>query len=94
MRKIISYLLGTVHQDVTLNSWSDMLDVFTGAGEKDLEDKTTTGILIMSVNSLISWTPRKQDFITLSSTETEYISIRHARRHVAEEGIGVPTSPH
>ena len=40
-----------------------------------MQDKATSGILIMSGNSPISWTSRKQDVTTLSSTEAEYIAL-------------------
>ena len=73
--RIIQYLLGSACEGVTLNSWSDTVDVFTDAGEEVLEDKATSGILVMSGNSPISWTSRKQDVTTLSSTEAEYIAL-------------------
>ena len=75
-RRIISYLLDSTQEGVTLNSWSqEGLDIFTDAGEEVLEDKANSGILIMSGNSPISWTSRNQDVTTLSRTEAEYIPL-------------------
>ena len=94
-RRIISYLLGTARQGVTLNYWNNTVDVFTDAGEEVLEDKATSGILVMSGSSPISWTSRKQDVITLSSTEAEYIAlcrIRGTRCHVVKEDTRLPRS--
>jgi len=51
------------------------LDIFTDAGEKNLEEKATTGVLVMCGKSPLGWTARKQDVTTLSSTEAEYIAL-------------------
>ena len=50
----------------------DGLDIFTDAGEEKLEEKATSGILVMPGNYLISWTCRcKQDVTTLPSNVTD-----------------------
>jgi len=49
--------------------------IFTDAGEEGLEEKATSGILVMSGKTPIAWTARKQDVTTLSSTEAEYIAL-------------------
>ena len=51
------------------------VDIFTNAGEEKLEEKATTGILVLLGDSPISWASRKQDVTTLSSTEAEYIAL-------------------
>ena len=96
--RIIQYLLGSAHQGVTLNSWNNTVDVFTDAGEEVLEDKATSGILVMSGNSPISWTSRKQDVTTLSSTEAEYIALGSGAQDAmwlrkVLEFLEVPTTP-
>ena len=74
--RIIANLPGSAQEGVTLNSWShEGLDILTDVGEEVLEDKATSGILVMSGNSPVSWTSRKQDVTTLSSTEAEYIAL-------------------
>lgn len=53
----------------------ECIDVYTDAGEEELEEKATTGILVMAGGSPIGWTARKQDVTTLLSTEAEYITL-------------------
>jgi len=73
---VIAYLLGTADEEIYLRSVRKMeIDIFTDAGEEKLEKKATTGILVLLGDSPISWAARKQDMMTLSSIETEYIAL-------------------
>jgi len=51
------------------------IDIYTDAGEEVLEEKATTGTLIMGGQSPIEWASRKQDVTTLLSIEAEYIAL-------------------
>jgi len=74
---VIAYLLGTADERICLKGMRKMeVDIFTNAGEEKLEEKATTGILVLLGDSPISWASRKQDVTTLSSTEAEYIALR------------------
>jgi len=73
---VIAYLLGTADEGMCLRGVRKIeVDIFTDVGEEKLEEKATTGILVLLGNSLISWAARKQDVTTLSSTKTEYITL-------------------
>ena len=73
--RIIGYLLGTQDEGITLRELCNSLDIFTDAGEENLEEKAITGVLVMCGRSPLGWTARKQDVTTLSSTEAEYIAL-------------------
>jgi len=74
--RVIVYLLGTAGEGICLRGVRKMeIDIFTDAGEEKLEEKATTGILVLLGNLPISWAARKQDVMTLSSTEVEYIAL-------------------
>jgi len=53
--RIISYLLNTQDEGIILKGATDTIDIFTDAGEESLEEKATTGILVMCGTSLIAW---------------------------------------
>ena len=72
---MISYLLGTASEGIVLWRLEGPVDIFTDAGEEDLEEKATSGILVMSGKTPIAWTARKQDVTTPSPTEAEYITL-------------------
>lgn len=73
---MVSYLLGTDTQGIRVTGNAmNCIDVYTDAGEEELEEKATTGFLIMARESPIGWAARKQDVTTLSSTEAEYIAL-------------------
>ena len=73
--RIISYLLETQDEGITLRELCNSLDIFTDAGEENLEEKATTGVLVICGRSPLGWTARKQDVTTLSPTEAEYIAL-------------------
>ena len=81
--RVISYLLATPNEGIALRKFNHPIDVYTDAGEEKLDDKATTGILILSGKSPIGWASRKQDVTTLSSTEAEYIALSHG----AQDGV-------
>jgi hypothetical protein len=51
------------------------------AGDK-LDRKSTSGCVTFANDSLISWTSQKQDIVSLSSTEAEYIALASGAREV------------
>jgi len=74
--KIVAYLYSTKNEGIMLGpSGKEPIDIFTDAGEERLEDKATSGILTRIGMSPVSWASRKQDVVTLSSTEAEYIAL-------------------
>jgi len=53
--KIVAYLHSTKNEGIMLSpSGRELIDIFTDAGEKRLEDKATSGILIRIGISLVS----------------------------------------
>ena len=73
--RLVSYLLSTAKDGIILRPFNLKIDIYSDAGEEDLEEKATSGILTMASPSPISWVSRKQDVTTLSSTEAEYIAL-------------------
>lgn len=76
-KRVLRYLKGTkdlalVYRSAQLNS----LSVYSDADWANSNDrKSVSGIAIFYSNNLIHWTSRKQNCITLSSTESELVAV-------------------
>jgi hypothetical protein len=73
-KKVMAYLLGSASKGIRLKGIGP-LKIFVDAGEEKLEHKATSGVVAMLGSSPISWSSRKQDVTTLSSTEAEYLAL-------------------
>ena len=73
--KVISYLLATSKEGIILKAYQDPIDVYTDTGEEKLDDKATSGMIMLTGKTPLGWAARKQDVTTLSSTEAEYIAL-------------------
>lgn len=96
--KVVGYLLSTKNDGICLQPMTGKIEVFCDAGEETLEDKATTGVIVMDGQSPLSWTARKQDVTTLSSTEAEYIALSSAAQDAlwftkVMEFIGISHTP-
>ncbi|XP_055543594.1 uncharacterized protein LOC129729135 [Wyeomyia smithii] len=76
-KRILRYLKGTINHESVLGIDSTHLEVFVDADwVGDTKDrKSTTGYLIRYAGGMIGWCSRKQDCVTLSSFEAEYVAI-------------------
>ena len=82
-KRLLRYLRGTSHYrlafggDLVLNPYSD-------ADWANSEDrKSITGTLVMLGNGPVSWSSKKQQTVSLSSTESEYNALSDTTREVA-----------
>ncbi|KAG9509473.1 hypothetical protein GZH46_02007, partial [Fragariocoptes setiger] len=77
-KRIFRYLCGAIHLCIRYTPTSEIprLEAYCDADfAGDSSGKSTSGGVILFNSSPIHWLSRRQSMITLSSTETEYISI-------------------
>jgi len=74
---VLRYLKGTMDMGITYSPSDDMYLVgYTDAdyaGDK-LDRKSTSGLVFLLNNALVSWSSQKQPSVALSSTESEYVA--------------------
>ncbi|XP_062556635.1 uncharacterized protein LOC134221461 [Armigeres subalbatus] len=79
-KRVIRYLKGTKKWKL---KYGDPEGKLTGYSDADWAGdlktrKSTTGVVYMYAGGAISWTSRLQDFVTLSSMESEYVALSEA----------------
>lgn len=76
-KRVLRYLKGTIDHRLVLGIDSSQLEVFVDADwAGDSKDrKSTSGFLFRYAGGMIGWNARKQDNVTLSSTEAEYVAM-------------------
>ncbi|XP_062541084.1 uncharacterized protein LOC134209119 [Armigeres subalbatus] len=79
-KRVIRYLKGTKKWKL---QYGDPEGKLTGYSDADWAGdlktrKSTTGVVYMYAEGAISWTSRLQDFVTLSSMESEYVALSEA----------------
>lgn len=77
VKQVLRYLKQTIGYMLQLNSSEDeMLSCYCDSDWGNLPDrKSVTGLVIMVGGALISWRSRKQDVVSVSSTESEYAAL-------------------
>ena len=88
IRRVLRYLKGTMNLGIHYNgSYDDVEHLLTTLGYADSnfagdirERKSTMGYCFFLVRGVISWCSKKQRTVSTSTTEAEYIAIRHAAR--------------
>lgn len=104
-KRVLRYLKGTFDYGVFYgrSSNTNLLGYTDSDYARDMEDrKSTSGYVFMLNGAAICWSSRKQDIVTLSSTEAEYVAATSAACHyvwlkgmlqeleiVNEEGIDI-----
>lgn len=81
-KRVLRYLKGTMDYGPTYSKESKKLIGFADAdwgGDLD-ERKSTSGYVFMMGGAPISWASRKQESVSLSTTEAEYISVCEAAK--------------
>jgi hypothetical protein len=85
-RRVIKYLLKTRKQSILLGSHEQQLPLvaYTDANwaEDRLTRKSTSGVLCKVFNSTVSWSSRRQDIISTSTTESEFYALAEAVKEV------------
>lgn len=97
-KRILRYLKGTMDYELHLGVNSSPLEVFVDADwAGDAKDrKSTTGYLFQYAGGMVSWCSRKQDNVTLSSTEAEYVALAESCKELnwilrLFDVLGIPT---
>lgn len=97
-KRILRYLIGTMDYELHLGVNSSPLEVFVDADwAGDAKDrKSTTGYLFQYAGGMVSWCSRKQDNVTLSSTEAEYVALAESCKELnwilrLFDDLGIPT---
>ena len=102
-KRILKYLKGTINVGLWYPNESNI--VLSGFSDSDyagykLDRKSTSGTCHLLGSSLISWNSIKQACVALSTTEVEYIAIRHAcaqriwlKYHLIDYGVKLEKVP-
>lgn len=100
VKRLIRYLKGTKHLKLSLsrNNEPETLIAYTDANwaEDKADRKSNSGFYCSFGNGAISWSCRKQDLVTLSSTEAEYVALSEACKEliwISRLGLDFNVSP-
>lgn len=78
IRRIFAYLQGTKSYWLTLGGNNERIQGYCDAdGMSDLSRRPISGY-VFTLGGAVSWSTKKQDLVTLSTTEAEFISLCHA----------------
>lgn len=81
VKRIFRYLVGTKDWGLTLGGGKEGLEGFTDAdGASQEHRRAISGYAFIMDGGAISWSSRKQELVTLSTTEAEYVAATHAAR--------------
>jgi len=84
VKRIYRYLLGTKRLALTFGAGKQGLEGFTDAdGASQEHCHVISGYVYILDGGAVSWASKKQELVTLSTTEAEYVAATHA----AKEGI-------
>ncbi|KXJ74156.1 hypothetical protein RP20_CCG014244 [Aedes albopictus] len=83
-KRVLRYLYNTRSFHLKLGATDSGLEVFCDADwAGDTSDrKSTSGFLIFLGGGIVSWASRKESFVALSSTESEFIALAKACQEV------------
>ena len=81
VRRIYHYLLGTKDLRLTYGGVEKALVGYTDAdGSMDEDRKAISGYAFLIDGGAISWSSKKQEIVSLSTTESEYVAATHATK--------------
>ena len=84
VKRVFRYLLGTKKLALTFGAGKQGLEGFTDADGASQEHRhAISGYAYILDGGAVSWASKKQELVTLSTTEAEYVAATHA----AKEGI-------
>ena len=102
VKKIFRYLLGTKNLELTYGGEErGLLGYVDADGASQDHRRAISGYVFMVDGGAVSWSSKKQELVTLSTTEAEYVAATHAakeaiwlRRLLTElfESINTPTT--
>ena len=80
-RRIYCYLLGTKDLRMTYGGIEKALVGYTDAdGSMDEDRKAISGYAFLIDGGTVSWSSKKQEIVSLSTTESEYVAATHATK--------------
>ncbi len=81
VKRVFRYLKGTRDLWLTYGNNGEKLEGFTDADGNMAEDRRATyGYAFMINGGAVSWSAKKQELVTLSTTESEYVGATHAAK--------------
>ena len=81
VRRIYRYLLGTKDLRLTYGGVEKALVGYTDAdGSMDEDRKAISGYAFLIDGGAVSWSSKKQEIVSLSMTESEYVAATHATK--------------
>jgi hypothetical protein len=81
VKRVFRYLKGTRDLWLTYGGASETLEGFTDADGNMAEDRrATSGYAFIINGGAVSWSAKKQELVTLSTTESEYVGAVHATK--------------
>jgi len=81
VKTIYRYLLGTKDWSLVYGGKTEDLQGFVNAdGASQEHRRAISGYVFMLDGGAVSWTSKKQELITLSTTEAEYVAATHAAK--------------
>ena len=104
VKRVFRYLLGTRHLSLVYGGGKDGLEGFVDAdGSSQEHRRAITGYVFLIDGGAVSWASKKQELVTLSTAESEYVAAMHAtkeaiwlRRLIGEvfDPLSEPTTLH
>lgn len=104
VKRVFRYLLGTRHLSLVYGGGRDGLEGFVDAdGSSQEHRRAITGYVFLIDGGAVSWASKKQELVTLSTAESEYVAATHAakeaiwlRRLIGEvfDPLSEPTTLH
>ena len=84
LKRILRYIKGTVEMKMFFRSTEDVLLAYSDAdyANDTIDRKSISGFTIEVFGCTVSWSSKKQNCITLSSTEAEYVALCHTATEV------------
>nr|GAT51524.1 predicted protein [Mycena chlorophos] len=87
LKRVLRYLKGTIDKRLTFGSIQSTGELFTTYSDADHggnpdNGRSTSGYVVMMGGGAISWSSRLQSFVTLSTTEAEYVAAVSAGQEI------------
>lgn len=81
VKRVFRYLLGTKNWGLTFGGGKEGLEGYTDAdGASQEHRRAISGYAFIIDGGAVSWSSRKQELVTLSTTEAEYVASTHAAK--------------
>ncbi|XP_044597173.1 secreted RxLR effector protein 161-like [Cotesia glomerata] len=83
VKRMLRYLKGTVNLNLKYTGNSNELEAFSDASFRDNDDSTSSGgYIIRLFGDVIAWRSHKQNYVTLSTCQAEYLAMSDACQEI------------